>query len=794
MISLKTLKTLEFDKILDAAAQFAVSNFTRISILQTMPSNDFDTVLYRQGLAREAYDIYHKYNLRPLLSFDGIEDISGKAKVSAMLHISELRRIAQTINAAFTFKTAVNAVPDDIVLLKKIAGECAPFAERTLQALQKDIYTALPSDTEVDDNASPPLKEIRRKLSQATQKIKDKLASYSKQGTVSKFLQDNLVTVRDGRFCLPVKSEYRKEVPGLIHDRSATNATLFIEPIAIVEMNNELKALKLDEANEIERILKALSARVAEYQEEIRACQNMLVLCDMVFAKMHFSADLNAAAPVINNKNHISLVDSRHPLIERNKVVPVSISVGAEFRILAVTGPNTGGKTVALKTVGLFCCMAAAGFWIPAAAGSEVAVFDQIFADIGDEQSIANSLSTFSSHILNIANITNSATKNSLVLLDELGSGTDPVEGAALALGILKFLEEIGCAAVITTHYGQVKEYALISKNLKNACMQFDERALAPTYKLLMGLPGASNALKIAQRLGVRGEIMGYARAVLPEGQAEVEKLLLSAQSAKRQAMEQLSKLEHERYEAERIKKELAEQKDRLNKRLESINANARAETSRQVENRLSAADELIEELKEKLKTEDEKALFEAKRLRSKLEDIKYAAAREEDSVPAYAHAPVNPSKLKAGDKVFIKSLGVAGEVLQVFWDKKQAKVRAGAAAAMIKFDNLALPVSGEVKKKNIKGGLNTGKTAEDFTNELHLRGMTVSEAIEVIETELLAMISNGRTRLRLVHGKGTGALKSGIHSYLKTNKNVAKFGYAAYGDGDTGVTILELK
>ncbi|MCL2556468.1 MAG: endonuclease MutS2 [Firmicutes bacterium] len=791
-ISIKTLKTLEFDKILKLVTQYSVSEVCFDNLLKIEPSTDINEAKANLALTKEAYLIYHKYNAKVLQSYDDITDILEKSKVLSILQLHQLKSVAKTIAAAVYLKNTVLKMLDDIVLFKGMLASINPDT-----SLQFDIDKIIIGDNEISDDASPALKDIRKKLNQASSKLKDKLANYSKNNEISKYLQDNIVTIRDGRYVLPVKSEYRHQVQGLIHDRSGTGSTLFIEPFIVVEMNNEIKSLKIDELIEIERILKELSLRVKNTAESTLECQKILIMCDVVLSKMHFCVSFNCNEPKINTVGFVNLIESRHPLIAKDKIVPVSISVGSDYKILAITGPNTGGKTVALKTVGLFCIMAAAGFFIPANEGSEVSIFSNIFADIGDEQSIANSLSTFSSHMSNIAKITNSVTHNSLVLFDELGSGTDPIEGAALALGILKFLEKIGCTGLITTHYPQIKEYALRSKNLMNACMQFDEQKLLPTYKLLLGLPGASNALKIASKLGLKKDILDMAYEVLPKQNIEFEKVLNEAEAAKRDALNEFEKFKIEKIRLEKIRLELSLEKEKLNKKLESLNINARAETARLVENRIDEADELMESLKERIRAAEEKdleiVLFEIRKTKNKLEEIKYQNLNSEQN-SNQLHQPINAAKLKKGDEVFIKSLEVVGRVLEIFSAKKEAKVQAGAAAMIVKFKNLASPIKQEQKKSAYKIKQDIEGNSSLYTREIRLLGLTVAEAMMIIEQEIEGSIFNGETKLRLVHGKGTGALKNGIWAQLKGDKRIKKFGYAAYGEGDSGVTVLEFK
>lgn len=778
----KTLSLLEYREILSRLTAFTVTESGARAVSELLPESSTEKIISLQKLTAEAYETYYMRNVRPIVAFSDCSSLFEKCSIGALLMPGDLLKIGGLLRAARIAKTAL--IGESAEGLRKIVSEYEVDV-----SLEKEIENCVLNEDELSDNASPKLKDIRRKISSASARLRDRLNSYTKSSSVSKYLQDNLVTVRDGRYVVPVKSENRVNVPGLVHDRSSSGATLFIEPLEVVEMNNELKNLKFDEQQEVERILRYLSERVAVQSKQLISAQNALSMLDIVFAKMHFGVEHNCTAPHINTNGIVRLINSRHPLIAEDKVVPVGISVGGERRILTVTGPNTGGKTVCLKTVGLFCLMAYTGMWIPADDGSEIAVFDDIYVDIGDEQSIASSLSTFSSHMVNLAFILRGITANSLVLMDELGAGTDPDEGAALAVGIIKYIEKVGAVAVITTHYGLVKEYSLVSPHIENASMQFDEQTLSPTYKMLVGLPGGSNAIKIAGKLGIMPEVLADAEAALSDEKVNFEKLIAEAESLKRKCLEESERLNAEIKSWENKNKELAAEKAVLERRLESINASAKAEIKRIVANSVEQADELIEQIKQAVKDADERSLLSAKAARKKLDEIKYL--HEEDFSEQYDEPDFD--KLSEGDSVVIKSLGTTGVIESINRKKREAKVRAGVAIANISFDNLGLPKSEQPRqpKRN-----HVVYNPSDFAaEEINVIGDTIAEAVEKLEPLIKNMHAyNGAKTLRIIHGKGTGALARGIQNFLRKCKEIASFRYGKYGEGDTGVTIAEVK
>ncbi len=785
----KLLKVLEFDEIRNRLAAYAVSQPAKEQILSLMPHSDFISVQKSLQYTEQAYTVKNKYLVSPICEFDDISEILDKARTGAVLRPGELLKTAIVLRCARIAKSEISALGDDVNGLKEIVSSML-----TDRNMEKQITDAIAGENEVKDDASDKLRELRRKIQTTNVKLKEKLSSYTRNGSMGKYLQDNIVTVRMGRFVLPVKSECRSMVPGLIHDQSGSGSTVFIEPFPVVELNNELRYLQMEEQREIERILSVLSEYVANSYDLLKFALAKCTELDVIFAKSAFSVACNGIMPRLNEKGILSLKNARHPLIDREKVVPVSVEVGQDFNMLIVTGPNTGGKTVCLKTVGLCCLMAYSGIMIPCDKESSIAVYDNIFCDLGDEQSIEQSLSTFSAHIVNIVHITDSVTPQSLVLLDELGSGTDPIEGAALSVGILQYLELIGCKGVVTTHFNEVKEYALLSKKLMNACMQFDEKTLSPTYKLMVGIPGVSNALQIAGTLGVNDYILRKAKESISHEHARFENVLRQAQSTKTEVERQREELEKEK-ETLRVEREQWEIiRKKIEEKREKIESNAKAETNRIIARMLEQADDLMQELKNTLKEENEEALRKARAVYARLDDVRRES--EERIRPAYA--AFVPEKAKTGQRVIVRSLDSEGEITAPKDKKGFYKVRVGNLHITVKENDIALPIPTSAKssesRKNYKNTtpVVSAVVEEPVVSEIKLLGKTVSEAIEILEPHILSAQSG--SMLRIVHGKGTGALGKGIQSYLKTCPSIASFRYGRYGEGETGVTIAEIK
>lgn len=782
---------LEFNKIKETVAQYTVSNRAREEILSSAPSFDKYEIETALNMTREASLMLEKYQLNPVAAFDDLDEILEKSKKDVTLAMGELLKVGRLLRSARIAQSTLKSAPNEINLLKNITENI--FIDKSLE---KKIFDCILSESEMSDNASDKLYGLRRKILNLNLKLKEKLLSYTRNNNSSKYLQDNLVTIREGRYVLPVKSECRGEVQGLVHDKSATGSTVFIEPFAIVELNNELKFAISEEQAEIEKILFEFSKQVAMRSDELFVAQNACTILDIVFCKAKYSIKIKGIFPEICNKKAIKFTEARHPLIDAHKVIPVNIETGENYRILIITGPNTGGKTVCLKTAGLFCLMAYFGLYLPCARAS-LSIFDDIFCDIGDEQSIENELSTFSSHVNNLIYITQNMTADSLVLLDEVGGGTDPTEGAALAVGIVKYIEKIGSSAILTTHYDELKEYALTSPAAENACMQFDENTLSPTYKLITGMPGTSNALKIAKRLGLNLEIIRCATENLSAEKIRFENILQNAEKIKNQSIAELEETRKIKETTERERAQIEEKRLRLDAALEKIKNNAAAETKRLISSSMDRADEIIEEMKAEMQKADEAALLRAKKLRHELEDISY---RINDEHRETICESLSEAEIKPGAIVIVKSLSASGTIKSVNIKKREAEIQIGMVKTNIAFSELGKPTPTREKNAPLptKRAIQSKKefVSSGFSErEIKVLGMTVSEAIEAIEPYILSMSNTDDAKiLRIVHGKGTGALGKGIQAYLKSNPLIAEYRYGRYGEGDNGVTIATVK
>ena len=608
--------------------------------------------------------------------------------------------------------------------------------------------------------------------------------------TYSKYLQDSIVTIRNNRFVIPVKSEFKNNIQGLIHDQSSSGKAVFVEPFQIVQLNNEIATLRISESLEIERILKAFTIRVGGEADNIRQNFNVLTDLDVIFAKALYAHSLKAERPVINNDGIIVIKNGRHPLIDKDKVVPITLAIEQGKKVFMVTGPNTGGKTVTLKLIGLFSIMAMCGIFPPCEYGSKIAIYNQIFSDIGDEQSIEQSLSTFSSHLVNIVDITNNADSNTLVLIDELGAGTDPIEGASLALAVTEKLVQSGATSVITTHYQQMKEYALTHDIVECASMDFDPVTFAPTYKLLLGGTGSSNAIQIAQRLGLDKNIVARAKSLLSEDKVQFDAIILSAERARRQA--NAEKAEIERLKMEIVKEHnLARQgREIVESERKKLNETMRKEAKRILQDYLDEAEEALEQIKKIAQNPTEQGLFEARKLNSRLNKLSYDDESNE-KIQEYDTSPI-----KIGDSVYITSLDKTAIVVADDKRKAEYTVKIGLMTTSVKYGKvkkiIAKPQKSSDTNKNIV--INKPINNTQLPLECNVIGKRVDEALQIVEKYLDSAVLKGMHEVRIVHGKGSGALRTAIHDYFKTHPNIATFRLGQYGEGEWGVTIAELK
>lgn len=781
----RVLKTLEYDKILAMLKERASCCISRELVDTMEPSGDFDTVERELKLTAEAETLFYKTGRSPVDDFPDMRHCLERMHAALFLSTGELLGIASCLKAARIAKDILAKEVGEESYLYNLAGLLI-----THRSAEEEINRCIINEDEIFDGASPALARIRRAMRLANEKVREKLNSMIRSTAYQKYLQEPIITIRNGRFVIPVKQEYRQQVPGLIHDQSSSGATLFIEPSAVVELGNEYKKLLAEEADEIERILTELTAMLAPYADEIREDLNIMGQIDLVFAKAKLSRELNSVMPRLNRNNYVRIVRGRHPLIPADRVVPIDIWIGKDYRSLIITGPNTGGKTVTLKIVGLFALMVQSGIFVPANEGSEFPVFEHIYADIGDEQSIEQSLSTFSSHMKNIVGILDKADENSLVLLDELGAGTDPIEGAALAMSILEELNDRHCICVSTTHYSEIKAFAMTHEGMENASMEFDIDRLCPTYRLYIGIPGKSNAFEISSRLGLPNSIIDKAKGFLKGEDVRFEDIISSAQSQHRIAEEERkmaeearAELEKLRADAERERRKLDEDRNRLQAKAKEDAKRIVADTKREMEKLIveirsikdidrSAADRVIQAARDTLRA-TETAVNE-----------KEAIKKEDNTKP--------PKTVRAGDTVNIVTLDQKATVLSAPDSKGEVMVQAGVMKLNVKLKDIRLieekkaaaPTSGKV-------GLGAGK---QVGLELDVRGMLVDEANIIVDRYLDDAYNAGLSEVNIIHGKGTGALRTGIQAFLKRHPLVKGYRMGSYGEGDAGVTVVTLK
>ena len=780
----KTLKALEFNKILAEIASKASSVPAREAIMEIRPYNDPNYIEELLDEVAEADKIAFEYATNLSFAFDDISAILDKAEVMSVLTMGELLRVSKMLRVAYSVKNSIAKVPDDsLTRIKRIAASVYTDKE-----LEESIESAIISDTEMHDRASEELRSIRIRIRKTGEQIKSKLYTYITSPTYAKYLQDNIVTVRGDRYVIPVKAEWRSAIPGLVHDQSGSGQTLYIEPMAVVELNNTLKTYILEEQAEIERILRAFTLKVSVAATDIRDSFTKIIKLDTVFAKAYYANSVRAVKPQMNTDGIIEISRGRHPLINPKTVVPTDVNLGKNFDLLFITGPNTGGKTVALKLVGLLTAMAMSGIFVPCAE-AVLNIFDEVYCDIGDEQSIEQSLSTFSSHIANISGFIEKLNANSLVLLDELGAGTDPTEGAALAMSIAQYIKDRGAKAIITTHYNELKEYAVVTPRAENASMDFDPLTYSPTYRLIVGTPGVSNALLIAGKLGLPAEIVQRAKEGIAEGKLDFENVISSMEEARHNAMENEEKSKEMLKTAEKTLKEAERERDRLFIQREKLNENVRKETKRLVEEAMGEANEIISAMRALLDDPTEADLFKARKLKKSLE--KYIVNEDNEFMGFGEEAD---GEISEGDAVLVKPLKAEGIVSKIDYRKNSAVVTLGKMNSTFKLD--VLQKLKKAKKAEAPLPVHTARKLDNeaFSPELNLIGMTSVEARAELQKYLDKAILKGVNELRIIHGYGTGKLRETVRNYLKSCSFVDSYRDGVYGEGERGVTIVRLK
>lgn len=789
---------LELNKILSAVVEYAVLDGAKNEVGSLIPSPDIAFVRRQLKLTEEARGLLFELGLGRIEYFPAFTDELTRCAKGATLSCGELLNCAALMRSARACYKGISSAGENVTLLKEIAARLY-FDER----LESDISEKILNDSEVSDYASDKLYSIRSEIRSLNERIRSKLQEYLVEDSL--YLQDGIITMRDDRYVLPVKAEYKRSVKGLVHDKSQSGSTVYIEPEYILEMNNELKSLQIDEREEVERILGELSRRVGFNSEKYTADIGILTEIDTFYARAEYSYKLKCVKPLINSAGEIKIINGRHPLIDPLKVVPVSVELGGKYSFILLSGPNTGGKTVTLKMVGLFCLMAACGLFIPAAEGSVVAVFKNVYCDLGDAQSIEDNLSTFSSHITNIVNIVNGVDGESLVLIDELGGGTDPEEGQAIAKAVTEYLLKSGAKGIITTHFTTLKEYVYSLDKIENASMEFDSATGKPLYSVKSGLPGSSNAIAISRRLGLREDILSSAVSFMNEGTKSFENIVRVAEETRLKASRALE-------EAENIKREwqdklelLESEREKLQKEKESLFLKSKAEAKRIINERTAEAEELLSEMqaifdKEELTQND---LIKARTLKNRLADKAFESEKEEYIKPQYA--PYGDEKVKVGDRVFVVPFNGEGEVLSLDERKSRAEVRVGSLTLRVRYAELLKTVQTGLPKKESKKGKAAAKNDNVTvtrnlnrdkipTREINLLGLASDEAIIEVENFISSAVLAGFDEVKIVHGFGTGKLKVAVHDYLKKCRAVKEFRLGRYGEGEGGVTIVTLK
>ncbi len=786
----KSFRTLEYDKIIQKLVTFANSSLAQDFLQNLTPSTDLSKITTLQKETSEAVSMILKKG-ELTLSFKDISSYLKRVSIEGQLNMEELLNIAAFLNCARISKNYAKEdnKNENFLLLKP------KFADiETIDSLEKEILKCIISTDEISDNASDALFKIRQNIKNTNNSIKTELNKilHSKKT----IMQEPVITMRGDRYCVPIKAEYKNSFLGIVHDQSSTGSTFFIEPDSVVALNNKIKELKSEEIKEINKILKNLSEKVFEYKDILSSNLEILKQLDIIFARAKYSISINGTEPVFNQEGYINLKKARHPLLDKANVVPLDIHLGKDFTTLLITGPNTGGKTVTLKTVGLFVLMAQSGLHIPAFDKSSLCVFDNIFSDIGDEQSIEQSLSTFSAHLKNIVFILNNVTPKSLVLLDELGAGTDPTEGACLAIAIIKHLHKMSVRTIITSHYSELKVFALSTNGVLNASCEFDLQTLKPTYKLLIGIPGKSNAFAISKKLGLSQNIIEEAKSLLTKEDKKLEEVLTDLEISNVSLLAEQEKAKSYRKEIEILKNELQKEREKIKARKEKIISKAMEDAKAILYEATFEATKAVKDIKKIAKQNANSANIDTKKegLKNKIKDLDKNISKFNKKETKI----LNISNLKVNDGVFINSMQQHGIVTKISASKKDIFVAVGNITIKTNISDLSIdesyiPPKKETKKTNHFSTVKN-KKALKISSEIDLRGAYVQDAIERIDKFIDDAYLGGINIINIIHGKGTGALRAGIWQFLKKHTKIKSFRQGEFGEGDAGVTVVELK
>ena len=779
---------LEFNQVLENLSKYCSTDLGKELAFNLQIYNQSNIVKQKLAETEEAVNLIYKNSIP---SFSDIQDIqiyvinlesSQSLSLKGLLDLNTIFMCAKDLKTYFS-KDYIHK--EDFPILEGLFSSLY-----TNEGVISQISSSIIDENTLDDKASPELQKIRKKIRNLEQDIRSKLNSMIHSSSFSKYVQENVVTIRNDRFVIPIKEEYRAQVKGFVHDVSNAGSTLFIEPISIFELNNEINQLRLEEEIEIEKILQQLTSLFYPYIEELKTDVEVIGTLDFIFAKAKYSKAISGVTPIINTNKEIHLINARHPLIDKNKVVPISIELGKDFSTLLITGPNTGGKTVTLKTVGLLTCMACSGLNIPADEKSSIFVFEHIFADIGDDQSIADSLSTFSSHMSNIVDITKHANENSLILVDELGSGTDPVEGANLAISILDYFKNIGALTIATTHYQELKKYAMTTSGFENASVEFDVETLSPTYKLLIGVPGKSNAFAISQKLGLDISIIEKAKKLMSSNDITFEELLKNIYDDKQLIEKEKEMILNESEQINMLKEKLQKENLEKEKQEKEIINNAKVKARNILLEAKEDANKIIKELSN---IEDSKDIHTLRNsLNKKIKNIQLDTMTSEHTSNT---SSISKEDAKPGKEVFVPSLNQNGIILSHVSRNNEVQVQIGSMKMNLKLNTLQNPKTSQnvSSNKTIHSSSNISKS-KTVTPEINVIGMNVEDANFVIDKFLDDCALAKLETVRIIHGKGTGKLKNGIHQFLKTNSHVKSFRLGTFGEGEMGVTVVTLK
>lgn len=786
MITERVLKALEYLKILSIVSGFAQSARAKEEVLKIRPTSDIQKCNRLLAETDEASKLLYDYNINPSFNVDDVTDSIRLAEKQSVLSIRELMSIVTVLRVSSEVKTATTKYKTELPILYEYGIDIY-----TADILAEEIDNAILNDEELRDSASPELYDIRQAIRRGNERLKDKITAIVNNKSISKYLQDTIVTKRDDRYVIPVKAEYRSFISGIVHDQSASGQTIFIEPAEVVEMNNALRQLELDEAKEVERILRAYTARIASISSQILTNLQIIVELDVIFSRAVFSRRFNATKPELNAKGNLYIKEGRHPLIDVKKVVPVSVKLGGDYNLLLITGPNTGGKTVSLKLTGLFTLMAMSGLFLPCK-NAEISVFGSVFCDVGDEQSIEQSLSTFSSHIKNVVDIVNNVDNDSLVLLDELGAGTDPEEGASLAVSVTDYLLKSGAKGIITTHYSRLKEYSYQTAGVENASMDFNPETFEPTYKLIIGIPGTSNALEISHRLGLKNEIIENAKHGLSTEKQSFEEVLQSADQTRRLA-------EEKKIEADKKARELSEEinkyrslQAKLQNEIDRLNANSKKEVRRMVDSALVEVNEILAQLKALMDAPAKGSYFDATKLKKQIEGISVKLENEDRE-----QIELSDEQPRPGDKVFLTTINDVA-VLSSISPNGEYVVKIGNITTTARKKNVK-----KLKDQNYgsKQKVETKKPVK-YVNpipqaknvrEINLLGKYVDEAIYLLDDFIADCKAHNMETCRVIHGNGTGALRNGIWDYL-SGADIVSYRLGNRDEGGSGATIIRLR